>query len=107
MSENVIERLIEIEHRAKEETRRFDDEKRNLPSRIQKHTDTIRARIQTKAQDEIVALKKRVAAETQHRVAEIEADCAERIRAMEMLYSAQVKAWRNEIVNAVKGARQS
>jgi len=106
MSENVIDRLLEIEHRAKEETLRLDEEKRNLPTRIQKHTEAIRARIQTKSQDEIEALKKRIQAETQHRVAEIEADCAERIRAMEALYTAKTKLWRNEIVAAVKQEAQ-
>ena len=107
MSENVIERLIEIEHRAKEETLRLEEEKRNLPVRIRKHTDAVRARIQVKSQDEIEALQKRVAAETKHRITAIEADCAERTRAMEALYNAQAKQWRNEIVAAVKRGRQS
>ena len=101
--ENAIEELIKIEDRAKQETNRLDAARRKLPARIATHTAAIRASVEQETQDEVNALKARLAFEADEQVAALRASCETRVKALEALYAQNADTWCAQLRDDVIG----
>ena len=100
---NIMMGLLYIEEQAGQGDLAAEEERAALPRRIEEARRKIEEGADRHAEKRIQEMKKKIADETEKRIAEIEATTRERKKYIERRFAEDGKAWENEIFEAITG----